>query len=76
MVWLRLTEAETSYHRARIDYAIALKNVHFEKGSLLEYNGAILADHGLGGHDIRPAGGQVCQVAVSADEMCVDHGRF
>jgi hypothetical protein len=40
---LRLADAETSYHRARIDYAVALKNVHYEKGSLLEYNGAMLA---------------------------------
>ncbi len=43
---IRLAEAETDYHRARIDYAVALKNVHFEKGSLLEYNGAVLADRG------------------------------
>jgi outer membrane protein TolC len=41
---IRLADAETSYHRGRIDYAVALKNVHFEKGSLLEYNGAMLAD--------------------------------
>ena len=42
---IRLADAETGYHRARIDYAVALKNVHFEKGSLLDYNGAMLA-HG------------------------------
>ena len=41
---IRLAEAETGYHRARIEYAVALKNVHFETGSLLEHNGAILAD--------------------------------
>jgi hypothetical protein len=40
---IRLAEAETSYHRSRVEYAIAIKNVHFEKGSLLEYNGAGLA---------------------------------
>ncbi len=45
---IRLTEAETSYHRARVDYAVAVKNVHFEKGSLLEYNGATLADEAFG----------------------------
>ncbi|HEX3724722.1 MAG TPA: TolC family protein [Pirellulales bacterium] len=44
---IRLAEAETDYHRARIDYAVALKNVHFEKGSLLEYNGTVLADRAL-----------------------------
>ena len=42
---IRLTEAETSYHRARIEYAVAVKNVHFEKGSLLQYNGATLANN-------------------------------
>jgi len=41
---IRLAEAETSYHRSRIEYAVAVKNVHFEKGSLLDYNGAALAD--------------------------------
>jgi outer membrane protein TolC len=41
---IRLAEAETSYHRGRIEYAIAVKNVHFEKGSLLDYNGAGLAN--------------------------------
>lgn len=41
---LRLAEAESAYHRARVEYAVAVKNVHFEKGSLLEYNGAALAD--------------------------------
>jgi len=33
----RLTEAQTQYFQARVEYAIALKNIHFEKGSLLEY---------------------------------------
>jgi outer membrane protein TolC len=41
---IRLADSETAYHRSRIDYAVALKNVHFEKGSLLDYNGAMLAD--------------------------------
>lgn len=41
---IRLAEAETGYHRARIEYAVALKNVHFETGSLLEHNGAVVAD--------------------------------
>jgi hypothetical protein len=43
---IRLADAETGYHRARIEYAVALKNVHFEKGSILEHNGAFLADGG------------------------------
>ena len=41
---MRLAESETDFHRARVDYAVSLKNVQFEKGSLLEYNGAVLAD--------------------------------
>ena len=41
---IRLADAETSYHAACIDYAVDLKNVHFEKGSLLDYNGAMMAD--------------------------------
>lgn len=33
----RLVDAEVGYYRARVDYSIAIKNVHFEKGTLLEY---------------------------------------
>ena len=33
----RLTEAQSRYYQARVEYAIALKNVHVEKGSILEY---------------------------------------
>jgi outer membrane protein TolC len=39
----RLSEAESNYYRALLEYAVALKNVHFEKGSLLEYRGVALA---------------------------------
>ncbi len=33
----RMYAAESQFFRARAEYAIALKNLHFEKGSLLEY---------------------------------------
>lgn len=33
----RLLDSETSYYRARVDYALALKNINFERGSLLAY---------------------------------------
>lgn len=33
----RLVEAEIQFFRARAEYAVALKNVHYEKGSLLRY---------------------------------------
>ena len=34
----RVVEAEIRYFRSRTEYAIALKNVHLEKGTLLEYH--------------------------------------
>ena len=33
----RLAEAESRYYQARVEYAIAVRNVHFEKGSLLDF---------------------------------------
>jgi outer membrane protein TolC len=35
----RLSEAESQHYRSRTEYAIAVKNVHFEKGTLLDYDG-------------------------------------
>ncbi len=35
----RLAEAESQHFKSRSEYAVALKNVHFEKGTLLDYNG-------------------------------------
>lgn len=40
----RLADAEARFHRALVEYAIAIKNVHFEKGSLLDYNEVYLAE--------------------------------
>jgi hypothetical protein len=40
----RLTEAETEYVLNRARYSLALKNVHFVKGTLLEYDGVFLAE--------------------------------
>lgn len=40
----RLAEAESAYYRARVEYAIAVRNVHFEKGSLLDYCGVVLSE--------------------------------
>ncbi len=34
----RLMDANVNYYRARTEYAVALKNVHFEKGSLMDYS--------------------------------------
>jgi hypothetical protein len=42
----RLTDAETEYVLNRSRYSLALKNVHFVKGTLLEYDGVFLAEGG------------------------------
>lgn len=34
----RVVEAEIQYYQARTEYAVSLKNVHLEKGSLMAYN--------------------------------------
>jgi hypothetical protein len=40
----RLAEAEIRYFGSLVEYALAIKNVHFEKGSLLDYNDIYLAE--------------------------------
>jgi hypothetical protein len=40
----RLVEAETEYFLNRARYSLATKNVHFVKGTLLEYDGIYLAE--------------------------------
>lgn len=40
----RLAEADIQYYRSLVEYTLAIKNVHFEKGSLLEYDGVTLAE--------------------------------
>lgn len=39
-----LADADVRHQRAQVEYAIALKNVEFEKGSLLEYNGVHMVE--------------------------------
>lgn len=34
----RLADASIAYYRSRVEYQVAIKNVHLEKGTLLEYN--------------------------------------
>jgi hypothetical protein len=38
----RLAEAESEFHRGATEFAVATKNVHFAKGTLLEYDGIFL----------------------------------
>jgi len=54
----RVLQSELQFFRARAEYAVALKNVHFEKGSLLTYR------------DLRVQGGSTfeTQTFVQADD--------
>jgi len=40
----RRAEAESAYYRSLVDYNRAIMNVHYRKGSLLEYDGVYLAE--------------------------------
>jgi outer membrane protein TolC len=40
----RLAEAQSRYYLALTEYAVAIKNVHFSKGTLLEYDNIYLAE--------------------------------
>ena len=40
----RLSEAESRYYRALAEYAVDTKNVHYVKGTLLEYDGVGLSE--------------------------------
>lgn len=40
----RVVEAEIQYYQARTEYAVSLKNVHLEKGSLMAFNDLHLFD--------------------------------
>ena len=42
----RMADAESRHHRARVEQAVAVKNVHFEKGTLLDYHQVYLAEGG------------------------------
>ncbi|MEO1619247.1 MAG: TolC family protein, partial [Planctomycetota bacterium] len=41
----RLAEAETAANRSKIQYSLALKNLNFEMGALLEYFNIHLTEH-------------------------------
>jgi outer membrane protein TolC len=40
----RLAEADIQFHRSLVEHMLAIKNVHFEKGTLLEYGRIQLAE--------------------------------
>ena len=41
----RFLDSETGYYRTLVEYTIAIRNVHFEKGSLLDYNEIYLTEN-------------------------------
>ena len=42
----RLADAQSRYFRAMTEHAVAVKNVHFAKGTLLDYDGVYLSEGG------------------------------
>jgi outer membrane protein TolC len=42
----RLTDAELQYHRTILEYMLALKQIHYAKGTLLDFNHVHLAEGG------------------------------
>ena len=42
----RFADAESRYFRSLAEYAVAVKNVHFSKGTLLDYDGVYLTEGG------------------------------
>lgn len=51
----RLADAESQYYRSRIEYTLAVKGVHRQKGSLLDYNEIFLAEGPWPGQAYRDA---------------------
>jgi outer membrane protein TolC len=40
----RVADADSSYYRSRLEYTLSIKNIHLQKGSLLDYNEIYLAE--------------------------------
>ncbi|HEY3967903.1 MAG TPA: TolC family protein [Planctomycetaceae bacterium] len=40
----KLADAQSQYYRALVEYEVGIKNLHYEKGSILEYNGVYLSE--------------------------------
>ena len=40
----RVADSDQRYHRTLVEYALSVKNIHFEKGSLLDHNQVFLAE--------------------------------
>jgi outer membrane protein TolC len=51
----RLADAESNYYRTLLEYAMAIKNVHLQKGSLLDFNQVYLSEGPWPGRAYRDA---------------------
>ncbi|MEM1304630.1 MAG: TolC family protein, partial [Planctomycetota bacterium] len=51
----RVLDTEILYHQATVDYALALRNVYFETGTLLAYNNVFLTEGASPGEAYRDA---------------------
>ncbi len=56
----RLADATDFFYRTQVEYALAIKNVHYEKGSLLNYNGVYLAEGPRPGRHCRCGSRSAC----------------
>lgn len=50
-----VAEAESRCYRGQVEYQLALRQVHYAKGSLLEYNGILLSEGSWSGDAMRSA---------------------
>ncbi len=62
----RVSQADAAYYDAIVRYMIALKNIHFEKGTLLEYNNIAFVDR------VRPVR-SVVRTPTMAETMLNDY---
>lgn len=70
----RLLQSEIWFFRARAEYAVALKNVHYEKGSLLRYKDMRVADSDTSYNDYSPPiDGTIYESAPAAMEIDNSH---
>jgi outer membrane protein TolC len=68
----RLVDATIAYHRSRTEYAVALKNVHFEQGTLLEFYNIQLAEGAAARASDVAAARRTAQHMTALDYVCHD----
>jgi outer membrane protein TolC len=66
----RVAASETRYFLTRVEYALAIKNINFEKGSLLEYHDLFTEDGiGLAKNDKATAKGNIATANPQAEAI-------